>query len=136
MFLQNAWRRTATPGQKYWIENREDKLARGKWLVALWNSQTGKRLEEMLPDRCIVKVENASPLIGNVSWSFYPIDYEWVKAKYMEYKPDIVLLLGKEAQKAERILSGTAIVKGHHPAWRLLSKKETLRIKAELESLL
>ena len=136
MFLQNAWRRTAKPGQKNWIENRDDKLARGKWLVALWNSKTGKNLKEMLPDGCIIRVENASPQVGNVSWSFYPIDLEWVKAKLQEHKPDIVLLLGLEAQKAEEVIKGVPIVKGHHPAWRALSRREVQRIRRELEAAL
>lgn len=124
--LQNAWRRGAVEGERDW----NDRV----WNRLLWRSQTGKRLREMIPDGIEYQVCNASPFVGNHSASAFPADPQHVLTQVRVYKPHLVVLLGSVAQEVRPHLpSRLGVLTGPHPAWRLLSKDETSRIRAAVK---
>ena len=145
VFLQNAWKHGATEGQTKWLPDNSDEASNRAWQSALWRSQTGKRLKEMLPEGCVAYVTNVSPLIAPAAKVYYPMDREHVISEVFSHKPDVVLLLGTEAKTAaamlatqkdnngEWLLAHARIVAGPHPAWRVLSKERTAEIRREIE---
>lgn len=126
--LQNAWRKGAKP------EEREDGHERF-WWWALWRSQSGKRLREMIPDNIDYDVVNASALVGNHSQSVYPVDKALMAMRLGRIRPDVVVLCGKVAAGLAPLVEDyqRPCVIAPHPAWRLLSKEHTARIKGEIE---
>ncbi len=126
--LQNAWRKSAKPGERE--VGRES-----VWDRLLWRSQTGRRLKEMIPDDITFEVVNASEQVGNHSASVYPVDQALMAMRLGRIKPDVVVLCGKVAAGLALLVedSQTTLVITPHPAWRLLSKEHTARIKTEIE---
>ncbi len=126
--LQNAWRKNAKPG--------ENELGReAVWQRLLWRSQTGRRLKEMIPDDITFEVVNASALVGVYSAAVYPVDMALMAMRLWLIKPDVVVLCGKVAAGLAPLVEDaqTTLVITPHPAWRLLSKEHTARIKTEIE---
>lgn len=142
VILQNAWRRKAGPNDTCWLPSAPER-SKELWEKALWKSLSGRKLIKMLPPENVeIAVTNASPRIGNVSSSRFPMEPEYVLAELDVHKPDIVLLCGVEAQKAWELIFQWAeeeeqeicVVNAPHPAWRGLSKKhmEATRIALEI----
>lgn len=126
--LQNAWRKSAKPGER-------DVGRERVWDRLLWRSQTGRRLREMIPDDTTFEVVNASALVGNHSSSVYPADTALMAMRLGRIKPTVVVLCGKVAAGLAPLIEDaqTTLVIAPHPAWRLLSKEHTARIKTEIE---
>ena len=142
IFLQNAWRRNAGPDDVVFFPQLPER-SRAIWEKALWRSPSGKRLKEMLPDieGLEISVTNASPRIGNKSFSKFPMDPDYVLAELQANQPDVVLLCGNEAVSAEDIVREWGVANGgvkvegaQHPAYRLLSKKGTDAVRKRLEA--
>jgi len=141
VILQNAWRRKAGPNDTCWIPSAPER-SKKLWEKALWKSLSGKKLKQMIPDNMEVVVTNASPRIGNVSSSHFPMEPEYVLAELDENLPDVVLLCGKEAEKAFDLIFDWAEEKGRkisvvlapHPAWRALSSVKMSATKAALST--
>lgn len=143
VFLQNAWKHGAAEGQTKWWPGATREESRRAWETALWRSQSGKRLVEMLPEVCETVIANVSPFIAPTAGTHYSMDESHVISQVLFHQPDVVLLLGKEARKAAAVIvtahdrrrgpSAIRIVVGPHPAWRLLSKAHTAEIRKELE---
>ena len=121
--LQNAYR-----SDKYNFRNEDE------WFRDLNNSHTGRRLKEMLPDIGIIKVVNASPIIGNDATSCYMPDVNHIKTMIERYKPHVICACGAIAQQGCKQL-GIEFISLPHPAWRKLSKELTFNIKKRLENL-
>ncbi len=140
VILQNAWRRKAGPNDVCWIPSAPER-SKALWERALWKSLSGRKLIQMIPEGIDVIVTNASPRIGNVSSSHFPMEPEYVLAELDENKPDLVLLCGNEAQKAWELVFQWAeeeqreisVINSPHPAWRGLSKKHMEATKVALE---
>ncbi len=126
--LQNAWRKSAKAGERE--VGRES-----VWDRLLWRSMTGRRLKEMIPDDITFEVVNASALVGDHSASIYPADKVLMWLRLGRIKPDVVVLCGKVAAGLAPLVEDaqTTLVIAPHPAWRLLSKEHTARIKEEIE---
>lgn len=126
--LQNAWRKSAKPGERE--VGRES-----VWDRLLWRSMTGRRLKEMIPDDTTFEVVNASVLVGNHSAAVYPVDKVLMAMRLGRIKPTVVVLCGKVAAGLAPLVeeAQTTLVIAPHPAWRLLSKAHTARIKEEIE---
>ena len=105
------------------------------WVKALWHSYTGKRLMEMIPEGTRIAVVNASPQVGTHAGSYFPADLPHLHAAIDETQPRLVLGCGKIAQEGLMEL-GIAHLPAPHPAWRGLSKKRTLQIRADIVRLL
>lgn len=135
VLMQNAWKWGAVEGQTKWWPAASDEDSDLAWQDALWRSQSGIRLREMLPEDCDVYVGNASPLIGPVPRSKYSMDAQHVITLLNKHSPDVVLLLGKEAARALWLVEDKDIraVLGPHPASRSLSKATTADIKRDIE---
>jgi hypothetical protein len=118
--LQNAYR-----SEKHQFETHAE------WYRELNFSQTGKRLQEMVPDGAVWLVINASPLIGTSASSCYPANTTYILEKIEELKPDCICACGKIAQAGLNTL-GIKFYAAPHPAWRALSKKITKQIKEDL----
>ncbi len=131
--LQNAWRRNARPGQVSWSLVYPER-SRQLWERALWRSHTGKRLKGMLPENCEVRVGEASPKVANNPRDVFPMEPAHVRQQVEEWKPDVALLLGKEAQKAKVLVEGMGVrvVVGPHPAYRLLSKAMAAEVRQKV----
>ena len=101
----------------------------------MWRSQTGRRLQKILPDGCEVFVGEASPFIGSTSRSRFLMDPDYVKAQIAEFAPDVVVLLGDEARKARSIVEeqGIVVVMGPHPTWRALSKQMVTAVREQIQ---
>ena len=134
VFLQNAWKWGALEGQTKWWPAASNEDSHRAWQDALWRSQTGIRLLEMLPEDCDVRVGNVSPLIGPVPASKFPMDAEHVISEINAHAPDVVLLLGLEAAKASSLVEGKGVrlIMGPHPASRRLPKDRTAAIRKEV----
>jgi hypothetical protein len=145
VFLQNAWKHDAAEGQTKWLPDNSDEASNRAWQFALWRSQTGKRLKEMLPEGCDAYVTNVSPLIAPAASVHYPMDRKHVVSEVLRHRSDVVLLLGTEAKTAaamlatqkdndgEWLLAHARVVTGPHPAWRVLSKERTAEVRREIE---
>lgn len=130
--LQNAWRREAKKGETEWLHEKA-------WLRLLWRSMTGKRLKEMIPDGIAYEVVNATLRIGNRAAATFPADHMLMHARMRNRRPDLVVLCGKVAQELRTVVSighNCPYILAPHPAWRLLSKAETARIRKEITSAL
>jgi hypothetical protein len=125
--LQNAYRHDAedSEAEQRWLD--------GIWLLGGtgWKSHTGKRLKEMLPDDACVVLTNSSRNVGNKSSAIFPADLEYLAEKIARIKPSIILACGKVAQEAMERL-GVEHIRAPHPAWRLLSKEHTARVRREI----
>ena len=129
--LQNAWRKSAKPGER-------DVGRERVWDRLLWRSQTGRRLKEMIPDDTTFEVVNASTWVGNYSSAVFPVDQALMAMRLGRIKPDVVVLCGKVAAGLAPLVEDarTTLVIAPHPAWRLLSKEHTARIKQEISDVL
>ena len=124
VILQNAYGVT---------EKRRKQLTSERlWLYALWKSQTGRRLKEMLPSNFNIKIINASEQIGCYSSALFPPDKNYLRTKIDEFQPNVILACGRIAQQGLKALN-ISYTAGPHPAWRLLSKIKTEEIKLTLE---
>ncbi len=134
VFLQNAWKHGAQPEQRQWLVDETPEVSRDFWEKALWASPTGERLKWMLPKSCEIRVGNASPLIGDNSRSKFPMDPLHVIAQIEEWQPRVVVLLGKESQKARSTVEAfnLGIVDGPHPAYRVFSRRWGLVIRQKI----
>jgi len=117
--LQCAWYRDGQPRK------------RKRWLKDLWNSQTGRRLAEMIPDDMEVCVINASPQTGNHANATFPADPAHIKRWYYRIKPDVILACGTVAH-AGLVDAKLEHIYAPHPTWRQLSKKQTAEIREKL----
>ena len=126
--LQKAWRKSAKPGE-------QDVGRESMWDSLLWNSQTGRRLKEMIPDDITFEVVNASALVGNHSGAIYPADMALMAMRLGRIKPAVVVLCGKVAAGLAPLVEDaqTTLIIAPHPAWRALSKEHTARIKGEID---
>lgn len=126
--LQNAWRHGAVPGET------DDRLRRA-WSRLLWRSQTGKRLQEMIPEGIEYGVVNASPFVGSTSGSIFAADKVLMTLRLVRYRPHLVVLCGKVAEQLAPLLDefGQGYLVTPHPAWRMLSKEQTASIKQDIE---
>ncbi len=129
--LQNAWRKSAKPGER-------DVGRESVWDRPLWRSQTGRRLKEMIPNDITFEVVNSSALVGSHSAAVYPADQALMAMRLGRIKPDVVVLCGKVAAGLAPLVEDaqTTLVIAPHPAWRLLSKEHTARIKQEISDVL
>ncbi len=123
--LQNAWRREASPGERDWDDET--------WELALWQCQTGKRLREYIPDGVAFKVINASRDVANNGKAVYSADLDHVTLAIYQYSPDVVVLLGVEAQRLRRELYDVRILSMAHPCWRELSKVVTAAYREDID---
>lgn len=126
--LQNAYSNKPFPStrvQRRWVEGIWKPGGTG------WKSHTGKRLMEMLPDDAQVFVTNACTEVGFQASSLFRPDLSHIRQAIYMHEPDKILACGKVAQKALEQLDYD-FVAAPHPAYRLLSKKMTAEIKAEL----
>ncbi len=71
------------------------------WRNINFRNFTQKRLKLIVPNAIDVVMGNASPMIGTEAKDFFPYDAEHVRSLILHSSPDIVLLCGKEAKKAE-----------------------------------
>ncbi len=126
--LQNAWRRSAKPGETEWLHEKV-------WLRLLWRSMTGKRLREMIPDGIDFEVVNATLRIGDRAAATFPADRLLMLARLRSRRPDLVVLCGKVAQELTMIVGayGYPCILAPHPAWRALPKTQTAEIREEIE---
>ena len=115
-------------------KRRRQLKKRRLWLKGLWDSHTGKRLKEMLPDNMDYQVINSTPKIGDRSDAVFPPDPVYIQAWVECYEPDYILACGKVAQEALEEL-GLEFFRAPHPAWRLLSKEDTSRFHDDLAKL-
>jgi len=115
--LQNAWRHGARPGERDWNN--------ASWIIALWRCMTGKRLREYIPDNVAYAVVNASRAVASEGKTVHRANLAHVAAAVHRYKPNIVVLLGREAQRLQHHLYNVRIVCLPHPCWRLLTKRQT-----------
>lgn len=120
--LQNAWYRDG--------KHR----AYEKWLSDLWNSHTGRRLMEMIPEQCAIYPVNSTGTVTDNTQEVPKGDPLYVRAAYRYFKPDIVLACGKLAQETCDLARIEHIV-APHPAWRGLTKNDTSRIRHNLGAL-
>ena len=98
----------------------------GPWLHALWQSHTGKRLREMLPDDCTPTIINAS-LEADV---VFPPSLASLQEALAGTQPDVVVLAcGKTARQGLDEIGVTDYVSAPHPAWRALTKESTAEIR-------
>jgi hypothetical protein len=106
------------------------------WLAGLWNSHTGRRLRQMLPEISGVEITviNASPQIGRESRAAFPPDGEYIQRQIARYNPDYILGCGHVAQRGLAEL-GIEYIPVPHPAWRGLTQAQTDAIRARLERL-
>lgn len=129
VFLQNAWRHNAKPGDIVWLPAAPER-SKALWEKALWACVTGRKLAGMIPDGLETTVTNASPRIGSTSASKFPMDPAYVRAELGANRPDVGLLCGAEAQKAKDYVDLWAIandrevpvLQSPHPAWRMMSR--------------
>lgn len=143
VFLQNAWRHNAKPGDIVWLPAVPER-SKALWEKALWACVTGRKLGSMLPDGLETTVTNASPRIGSTAASKFPMDPAYVRAELETNRPAVVLLCGAEAQKAKDYVDLWAIAQDlddfpviacPHPAWRMLSRQDSARVKSALSEL-
>lgn len=102
------------------------------WKEVFWESYTGKRLREMLPEGIEFVVTNASKTIGDGPASVCRADGAHITAMIERVQPDRILACGKVAQAALEEL-GIDFLAAPHPAWRQLSKEKTAEIRAFLD---
>lgn len=107
------------------------KVPRDEWLPRLWESHTGRRLKEMLPDNGQFFVTNATLEVGDNADSMLPADTIHLSMVIEHIEPSIILACGQVAQRGLDEL-GVDYVAAPHPAWRRLSKDMTASIKEEL----
>jgi len=95
------------------------------WKYTSFDNVTERRLKKIVPNACDIIFGNASPKIGNNPNSFFSYDENHVGRMILKYKPDLVLLCGKEAGKAENLIRkiGLPYVLSLHPAARILSNE-------------
>ena len=118
--LQNAYK-----SDKHPFTNNEE------WSRELLRSHTGRRLKEMIPDGVQYRVINASEEIGDNPDSIFKGNIDHVSLWIKQLKPDTVVACGRIAQQicCDMKLKYMSVP---HPAWRQLSKRETLEIKTYL----
>jgi len=124
VILQNAWRAN---GERY---------SHKQWLEALWNSHTGRRLRNILPETPhTLYVANASPEIGKESSSMFPADIGYIKRQIARVSPDVIVACGQVASNAITEIAPDAIcITAPHPAWRAYSKEREMQVQAQVES--
>ena len=115
--LQNAYQ-----NKNHQFSNQEE------WSRELTNSQTGRRLKEMIPAGVEFRVINASGFIGDNPNSVSEADTKHMRKLIKQIKPDIICACGKIAQDGCRKL-GLDFIEAPHPAWRCLSKETTGNIR-------
>lgn len=120
VILQNAWYR------------KLKKKPYDKWLIALWRSQTGKKLIKMLPQGIPFFVINSTDEVTDNPTDALKADHRWIRKWMRLVKPDIVLACGKIAQEACEQL-GIETIHAPHPAWRRLSNTMTNEIRQKIE---
>ena len=112
-------------------QRRKELQQKELWLQGLWNSHTGRRLRNMLPDNAIIDIINSTPRIGSKSSDYFPPNLEYIQTKIDIYSPDKILACGNVAQEALSKLN-IAYISAPHPAWRQLSNIKISEIKEEL----
>ncbi len=102
------------------------------------NSQTGKRLKEIIPEDTEYVIVNSSPIIGDNPDSCFAADPKYLINAINHFEPKLIVCCGKIAQKGITNLSFilTPILFMPHPAYRALSKETTSDIKRKIELLL
>lgn len=121
--LQNPWRRGRAA--KQWDGPT--------WETALWQSQTGKRLREYIPEGVDACVINANPVVADNIRTVRPPDRDYVLHRVAQYEPDVLVLLGRIAQDGLRVLGlGIPVLCFPHPCWRLLSKQATAGYRKQI----
>ena len=127
--LQNAYtrKRQELPEKVYqrWLE--------GIWKPggAGWQSHTGKRLVEMLPDGVELRVINSTSEVGDTPGSVFTHDLAYIQDAIDDFNPDKILACGYVAKMALLAMEHNYI-DAPHPAWRFLSKQMTADIKRQL----
>lgn len=101
---------------------------RSKWLDALWESHTGRRLISMIPEGVKLHVANCSPRVGSSPSAAFPPDVEYITAEVERIGPDAILGCGKLAQRGLDA-AGYKYIPAPHPAYRALSKATVAAIK-------
>lgn len=142
VFLQNAWRRNAGPDDVVFLP-RAPERSQEIWESALWACLTGKKLRNMIPEGFETSCTNASPRIGSHAAAKFPMDPQYVREELFAHRPDVVLLCGGEAHKAEPIIDAFARengqeiwgVKAAHPAWRSMTKAMRATAYGHLEAI-
>jgi hypothetical protein len=120
--LQNAYK-----SEKHQFKNEEE------WSNELNNSQTGRRLKELIPENVRYRVINASDIIGDNVDSCFDPNLNHLKAWINVINPDVIVACGKVAQKGCDLLD-EKYIKAPHPAWRALSKLHTTEIRKQIAS--
>ena len=115
--LQNAYR-----NENHQFSNHKE------WSRELANSQTGRRLKEMIPEGADFRVINASGFIGDNPDAVSEADTKHIRKLIKQIKPDVICACGKIAQNGCRKL-GLDFIEAPHPAWRCLSKETTSSIR-------
>ena len=123
--LQNAY-----TSEKHLFKNEDE------WYRELMRSHTGRRLKEMIPYGKDFRVVNSSATIGDNPNSIYPADINHICKMIDNIKPKVICACGKVAQAGCRKINIEKLkidyIEAPHPAWRGLSKKIILDIRAKL----
>jgi hypothetical protein len=121
VFLQNAWSPSYAGGE--W--------PRESWLWALYDSQSGKRLQRIAgqcePDVTLI-YDNTTPIVGAEPRSRVPPDYEHMLRVLHRHNPHYVVACGAQAARAidvvrDRLLPSQRmpLIIAPHPACRVLT---------------
>lgn len=107
------------------------------WAKMLWVSQTGKRLLEALPKGAYdVKVCNANPSLADTPDGVFPPDRKHLRRVLRRVQPNVILACGKVAKEAlVQVKVNAPVVEMPHPAYRLLSRQMTKRVRMRLVKL-
>lgn len=145
VILQNAWRHDAEPEQRTWLPESLrarveaagrsfEEVSRRSWLIALWRSHTGCRLRSILPEGHEIVICEASPRVGATSGKTFAMEPDHVIMELHRHGPGLVVLLGREAQRALSLCGELPVVVGPHPAWRGLTKASAAVIQSEIQA--
>ena len=137
--LQNAWQYNAQPGQTQWIPGVDPEVSRRFWRKALWACPTGKKLKLMVPfDDHDVMVGEASPFVGSGSRSVFPMDPDHVRSQVEDFEPDLVVLMGAQAKKAQTYVEvlGVPTFLTPHPVARQLTNQQRGEMRVSIQELL
>jgi ABC-type Fe3+-hydroxamate transport system substrate-binding protein len=99
------------------------------------NCHTGRRLRRALPETAEISIINSNPQVGEKADSYFKPDYEYVKNKFDELKPDVILACGTNGKKIlETLEFNIPAIHMPHPAYRALTNKLLDEIRIRLDA--
>lgn len=130
--MRERYRRKLDETHPAWL----DRCARMNGLYLFYRCLTGRRLQSAFgEERCKEIIwENVSPRIAGKASECFDVDQAHVDAVMDHFRPDVVLLFGKQAQKA--LVHVPFTLTGPHPAARHAGVVDELReMASDLQNL-